>query len=80
MSDDATFDRFKRCAVEILAVEESQWGGAGKFGDAHDAARLDLGERVMVLEEEFDVSVEEEELDGIETVGQAFNLIKGKLG
>jgi acyl carrier protein len=34
----------------------------------------------MALEEEFDVTVDEEELEGIETVGQAFDLVKGKLG
>ena len=34
----------------------------------------------MALEEEFDVTVEEDELEGIETVGQAFTLVTGKLG
>ncbi|MCL4153119.1 UNVERIFIED_CONTAM: hypothetical protein GTU68_063820 [Idotea baltica] len=33
----------------------------------------------MALEEEFDVSVEEEELEGIETVGAAYTLVTGKL-
>ena len=33
----------------------------------------------MALEEEFDVTVEEEELEGIDTVGQAFDLVTGKL-
>jgi acyl carrier protein len=33
----------------------------------------------MALEEEFDVNVEEEELEGIDTVGAAFDLIKSKL-
>ena len=40
---------------------------------------LDLVELVMALEEEFDISVPEEELEGIETVGQAFDLVAGKL-
>jgi acyl carrier protein len=79
VSDDANFDRFKRCAVEILAVEDSQLTPDAKFGDDLDADSLDLVELVMALEEEFDVSVEEEELDGIETVGQAFELITSKL-
>jgi acyl carrier protein len=80
LSDDANFERFKRCAVEILAVEESQLTPDAKFGDDLDADSLDLVELVMALEEEFDVSVEEEELEGIETVGQAFALIQGKVG
>ena len=33
----------------------------------------------MALEEAFDVSVEETELEGIETVGQAYDLITAKL-
>ena len=33
----------------------------------------------MALEEEFDVEVPEEELEGIETVGQAYDLVAGKL-
>ena len=34
----------------------------------------------MALEEEFGVEVPEEELEGVETVGQAYDLIAGKLG
>jgi acyl carrier protein len=33
----------------------------------------------MALEEEFGVSVEEEELEGIETVGAAYDLVVGKI-
>ncbi len=80
MSDDADFERFKRCAVEILSVEPAQVTREATFGDDLDADSLDLVELVMALEEEFDVTVDEEELEGIETVGQAFDLVKGKLG
>ena len=33
----------------------------------------------MALEEEFDITVEEEELEGIATVVQAYELVTGKL-
>jgi acyl carrier protein len=33
----------------------------------------------MALEEEFDISVEEDELEGIESVGAAFDLVTSKL-
>ena len=49
------------------------------FADDLDADSLDLVELVMALEEEFDVTVEEEELEGIATVGQAYELVTGKL-
>jgi acyl carrier protein len=38
-----------------------------------------LVELVMALEEEFDISVPEEELEGVETVGQAYDLVADKL-
>jgi acyl carrier protein len=78
MSDDV-FDRFKKCAVEILAVDEGQVVADAKFGDDLDADSLDLVELVMALEEEFDISVDESELEGIETVQQALDLVQSKL-
>jgi len=78
MADDA-FETFKRCAVEVLQVAPEQVTPEAKFADDLDADSLDLVELVMALEEAFDVEVPEEELEGIETVGQAFELVKGKL-
>lgn len=77
MADD--FERFQKCAVEVLSVEADQVKPEASFADDLDADSLDLVELVMALEEEFDVTVEEEELEGIETVGAAFDLIKSKL-
>ena len=77
--DDQLFARFRKCAVEVLAVDESKIVPEAKFGDDLDADSLDLVELVMGLEEEFQVSVDEEELEGVETVGQAYDLIVSKL-
>ncbi len=79
MADD-NFETFKKCAVEVLQVAPEQVTMDAKFGDDLDADSLDLVELVMALEEAFDVEVPEEELDGIETVGQAYELVTGKLG
>ena len=79
MADDP-FETFKRCAVEVLQVSPEQVTPEAKFADDLDADSLDLVELVMALEEAFDIEVPEEELEGIETVGQAFELVKGKLG
>ena len=79
MSDDANFERFKKCAVEVLAVDPAKVTPEANFADDLDADSLDLVELVMALEEEFDVTVDEDELDGIETVGQALNLVTSKL-
>jgi acyl carrier protein len=75
---DEDFERFKRCAVEVLQVEPDQVTMEARFGDDLDADSLDLVELVMSLEEAFDVEVPEEELEGIETVGQAYQLIQSK--
>ncbi len=77
MSDN--FERFKKCAVEVLSVEGDKVVPEASFADDLDADSLDLVELVMALEEEFDVSVDESELDGIATIGQAYDLIVGKL-
>ena len=79
MSDDANFERFKKCAVEVLAVEDDKITMEASFADDLDADSLDLVELVMALEEEFDVAVDEDELEGIDTVGKAFELVTGKL-
>ena len=79
MSDDASFDKFKACAVEVLQVPADKVVPEARFGDDLDADSLDLVELVMALEEAFDVTVDESELEGIETVGQAYELITSKL-
>ena len=74
------FDRFKKCAVDVLSVDPSKITPEASFGDDLDADSLDLVELVMALEEEFGVEVPEKEVEDIKTVGQAFDLIVGKLG
>lgn len=77
--DQELFARFQKCAVEVLSVDADKVVPEASFGDDLDADSLDLVELVMALEEEFDVTVPEEELDGIKTVGQAYDLVVGKL-
>jgi len=75
---DTAFDKFKTCAVEVLQVEPDKVVPEAKFGDDLDADSLDLVELVMALEESFDISVDESELEGIQTVGQAFEMVLSK--
>ena len=77
--DEALFARFRKCAVEVLSVPEDKVVPEAKFGDDLDADSLDLVELVMALEEEFGVAIPEEELEGIQTVGQAYDLVTAKL-
>jgi acyl carrier protein len=50
-----------------------------RFGDDLEADSLDLVELVMALEESFDITVDESELEGVEAVDQAFKLVTSKL-
>lgn len=77
--DQDLFARFQKCAVDVLSVDVAKVVPEAKFADDLDADSLDLVELVMALEEEFDVSVPEEELEGIATVAQAYDLVVGKL-
>ncbi len=78
MSED-NFERLKKCAVEVLEVDADKVTPEATFAEDLDADSLDLVEFVMALEEEFDVTVEEEELEGVETIGAAYDLVVGKL-
>lgn len=73
------FDQFKQCAVEVLQVPPDKVTPEASFADDLDADSLDLVELVMALEEKFDIKVDESELEGVETIGQAFDLVSSKL-
>jgi acyl carrier protein len=79
MDRDEAFDTFKQAAVEVLQVPEAKVEPEAKFADDLDADSLDLVELVMSLEEKFEITVDESELEGVETVGQAFDIIFAKL-
>ena len=79
MDNDEAFDQFKQCAVEVLQVDADKVTKSARFAEDLDADSLDLVELVMALEEQFGISVDESELEGVETVGQAFDLVTSKL-
>lgn len=79
MADDETFDKFKECAVEVLHVAPEKVTRDATFADDLDADSLDLVELVMALEEQFGITVDESELEGVSTVGQAYDLVSSKL-
>lgn len=78
--DQELFARFRKCAVDVLSVDADKVVPEASFGDDLEADSLDLVELIMALEEEFDIAVPESEVENIKTVGQAYELIVGKLG
>ena len=73
------FDRFVKCAVDVLYVDASKITVEASLGDDLDADSLDLVELVMALEEEFGIEVPESDLEGVDTVGKAFALVTSKV-
>jgi acyl carrier protein len=73
-------DTLKEVAAEVLSVDPDQVTEAARFKEDLDADSLDLVELVMGLEERFDIEVPEEDLEGVTTVGQAVDLVMGKVG
>ncbi len=79
MDNDAAFDKFKSCAVEVLQVPADKITPDARFSDDLEADSLEVVELVMALEEAFEITVDESELEGVETIGQAFELVTSKL-
>jgi acyl carrier protein len=73
------FGAVAQLAVEVLGVEPEAVVEEARFKEDLDADSLDLVELVMALEERFDISVPEDELENVLTVGQAVGLVSDKL-
>jgi acyl carrier protein len=78
MERDEALGVLREVAVEILDVEPDKVNDGARFKEDLDADSLDLVELVMGLEERFDISVPEEELEDVTTVGQAVDLVVAK--
>ncbi len=77
--DRATvLDQLADVAVEVLGVKRDVVSETARFKEELDADSLDLVEFVMALEEKFSISVPEDKLEGITTVGEAVDLVIGQ--
>jgi acyl carrier protein len=72
----------KVCKIlaDNLSIPVNQVTPQARFQEDLDADSLDLVEAVLALEEEFNVTIPEEEMEGVRTVGQAIQLVADKLG
>ncbi len=78
MDREVALAAIRDVAVEVLSVEPSSVIESARFAEDLDADSLDLVELVMGLEERFDVSIPEEDLEGVATVGNAVDLVLAK--
>jgi len=80
MNREEVLTAIQGVAVEVLSVEPSQVTEEARFKEDLEADSLDLVELVMGLEESFDISVPEDDLEGVTTVGHAVDLVLAKAG
>ena len=78
MEREVALDAIREVAVEVLSVDPAAVVESARFAEDLDADSLDLVELVMGLEEKFDVSIPEEDLEGVATVGNAVDLVLAK--
>lgn len=69
----------REAAVDILGVGPEAVVETASFKDDLDADSLDLVELVMALEERLDISVPEEDLENVKTVGDALDVVTPKV-
>ncbi len=77
--DRELFERVRKVIVEQLDVREEEVTPDASFTDDLGADSLDLVELVMAFEQEFDVSIAEEEAEQVRTVADAVRLLAEKL-
>ena len=80
MDRQEVLSALQEVAVEVLSVDAASVTENARFKEDLDADSLDLVELVMGLEERFDISVPEEDLENVGTVGQAVDLVLAKVG
>jgi len=73
------FERVQKVIVEQLGVDENAVTPEASFIDDFNADSLDLVELVMAFEQEFDVSISEEEAERVRTVADAVRLLSEKV-
>lgn len=80
MERNEVLEKLRAAAVETLGAEEADVVEDARFKEDLDADSLDLVELVMALEEEFDIEVPEDDLEGVTTVRAAVDLVIDKIG
>lgn len=76
MEREEILDKVKDVIVDQLNVEEDDVTEDASFIDDLGADSLDIVELVMALEEQFSISIPDEEAENIKTVGDAVEYIK----
>ena len=78
MADASIEEKVKNIIVEQLGVSEDQVNRDAKFIEDLGADSLDTVELVMAFEEEFDITVPDEDAEKLTSVGEVYDYIEEK--
>lgn len=76
---DMEFEKLVSIIVDVLGVEAEEITPDTTFVDDLGADSLDVAQIIMGIEEEFDVTVDQDVASNVTTVGQALELIKNAI-
>ena len=70
------FEKLKEIIAEVLSVDQDEVTLETTFTDDLGADSLDVFQIIMGIEQEFELTVDTDEVENIKTVGDAVELIK----
>lgn len=70
------FEKLKEIIAEVLSVDQDEVTLETTFTDDLGADSLDIFQIIMGIEQEFELTIDTDEVEGIKTVGDAVELIK----
>lgn len=73
------FERFCDFIADIFQVEKDTLTKKTSFSEDLEAEEEDLQELLMIIEEEFNITLSMEEVSEIDTIGELSDLIEGQL-
>jgi len=78
VTESEIFEKVRQLVVDKLDVDEDEVTMEASFQDDLGADSLDVMELVDDIEREFDITIEEADLDTIKTVGDAVRYIASR--
>ena len=70
------FEKLKEIIAEVLSVDKDEVTLETTFTDDLGADSLDVFQIIMGIEQEFELTIDTDDVEGIKTVGDAVELIK----
>ncbi|MGH2731741.1 MAG: acyl carrier protein [Actinomycetota bacterium] len=80
MAEPTMLEALTKVLVERLKVDEETVRPAANLFDDLGLDSIDLMSAVMAIEEQFEIEVSDAELENVTTVGEAVELLEGKVG